>query len=416
MPLSQIFERSKRPLLYLLTALMAYLAAERLSFMIPHLAGGLALDLGSRTKAVALWFGGSGLYERSSSTYPPASYILLWPLVGWLPWLAVSKLWTLLCALSLGFLAACCVRREAIASHSLRWLGAMTMLALTTTSAVIWLGQLASLLMVAIIGAMWLLHSPKSEGEVKAVWPRELLAGALLLFGLVKPSVTAPFLWMILWAPRDAATPPLRRRIALGLGVLAGYGALTLVALWFQQDASNEVAVWAQTVTRNNVQLNEGYVNLRAWLAAIGLKPLSHPLAFAAFLWLGFWSFRHRHLDRLLLLSVTAIVARLWTYHNLYDDLLLTIPMLLLLQIGASEQEKSRRWQANGLLITLTLLLLLPADWMFERTPFDAIARTLFGLDLVAMLIFLLRLAKTVAPPAPNCAPPRPTPAEIAGG
>ncbi len=380
---------------------MAYIAAQRLAFVFPHLSDGFALDLGSRYHAVELWFGGHGFYQRSSSTYPPASYLLFWPFLGWLPWEAASKLWAILCALSLGVLATLCARHQPLASHSARWFAAMTMLALTATSSVIWLGQSVSLLMCALIGAAWLLHGAVHPRTLwlrtlwlRTLWLRELGAGALLLFALVKPSVAAPFLWMILWAPRDAA-PPLSRRIGLGIGVLIGYGILTWAALHFQVDAGREVADWAHTVNRNNVQISEGYANLRAWLAAVGLKPLSHPLALLVLLWLGFWTFQNRHLDRLLLLSVTALVARLWTYHNLYDDLLLAIPMLLLLQIGASRAQPTRRKWANGLLIALVSLLLTPPYWMFERAISNAILPVLLSLTLVATLIFLLRLARS---------------------
>ena len=422
------FSRYKRPLFYALTALMAYIAAQRLAFVFPHLTDGFALDLGSCYRAVEIWFGGHGLHQRSSSTYPPASYLLFWPFLGWLPWEAASRLWAVLCALSLGILAIACARHEPIASHSARWLGAMTMLALTATSSVIWLGQSVSLLMCALIAATWLLHpsaqtpsaqtpsaqtpsaqtpsaqtpsaqTPSAQtpsAQTPTVWARELGAGALLLFVLVKPSVAAPFLWMILWAPRDAeVAAPLSRRIGLGIGVLIGYGALTWAALYFQNDAGREVADWAHTVNRNNAQLSEGYANLRAWLAAIGLKPWSHPLSLLVLLWLGFWTFRHRHLDRLLLLSVTALVARLWTYHNLYDDLLLAIPMLLLLQIGAGRAQPTRRNWANGLLVALVALLLTPPYWMFDRAISNAILPVLLSLTLVATLIFLLRLAKS---------------------
>ena len=367
---------------------MAYIAAERLAFVFPHLINGLALDLSSRHKSVSLWFGGAGLYERSSSTYPPASYLVLWPLLGWLPFEIASRLWALICVLSLGWMAVLCARREEISSHSARWLAAMTMLALTATSSVVWLGQLVSLLMAAILGALFLLFPPDNRAQIN--WKRELLAGALLLFALVKPSVAAPFLWMVLWAPRGA---PMRVRV--GIGVLVGYGILTLAALWFQHDAAREVAAWAQTVNRDGAHLSEGYANVRAWLALIGLKPLSHPVALIIFLWLGFWTYRNRHLDRLLLLSVTALVARLWTYHNLYDDLILAIPMLWLLQIGSHSPIRARARQANGLLTVLVLLLLLPPDWMFERAPYDSIARAILGMTLVATLFFLIRLAKT---------------------
>ena len=409
MTLAHILSRCKRPVFYALTALMAYIAAERLAFVFPHLASGQALDLGSRYSAVRLWFGGAGLYEQSSSTYPPASQLLLWPLLGWASLETASRLWALLCALALGWLAVLCVRRETIASHSMRWFAAMTMLSLTATSSAIWLGQLIPLLLAALVGAMFLLHPPngaKANGA-QFGWQREWLAGALLLFALVKPSVTAPFLWLVLWSPA-------RPRVAVG--VLVGYGILTMAALWFQQDAAREVAVWAQTVNRNNAELSEGYANLRAWLAAIGLKPLSHPLALLALLWLGWWTFRHRDRDRLLLLSVTALVARLWTYHNLYDDLLLAIPMLLLLQVGArtgrierGRIERGRAWQARALLLALILLLILPPDWMFAPSATGMAERGAFGLTLIATLIFLLRLANLAEFAQPQAAPSQPS-------
>lgn len=362
---------------------MAAVAAVRLSYVIPHLLSGSALDLGSRAVAVERWFGGAGLYESVSSTYPPASYLLLWPLLGWLSFGQASWLWALLYGLALGWLTLLCARHQAIASHSTRWLAAMVLLALTATSAAVWLGQLVPLSLAALLGAMFLLHPPTGKS---INWQHEVGAGALLLFALAKPSIAAPFLWMVLWSPM---------RLRVGVGVLVGYAVLTLAALWFQHDATREVALWAQTVNRDGAHLSEGYANLRAWTEALGIKKWSHPLSLAAWLWLGYWTFSHRHLDRLLLLSVTALVARLWTYHNLYDDLLLAIPMLFLLQIAVGKTAGARRSGARGLVGALVVLLILPPDWVFQVEPFGTVARALIASAIVLSLFFLVSIART---------------------
>ncbi len=373
---------ARRLTFYALTLLLAYIAATRLAFVFQHLWAGSALDLGSRAVAVERWFSGQELYAYQSSTYPPASYVLLWPLLGWLSLAHASWLWTLLYAATLGWMATLCARHQAIASHSARWFAAMVFLSLTATSAAVWLGQLVPLSMAAIVGAMFLLHPPPDQ---KLGWQREVLAGALLLFALAKPSVAAPFLWLVLWKPM---------RLRLGLGVIVGYAILTLVALWFQHNATHEVTLWAQTVNRDGAHLSEGYANLRAWAEALGIKQWSNPLSLVIWLWLGYWTYRHRHLDRLLLLSITALVARLWTYHNIYDDMLLAIPMLLLLQIALNAAPSAQRVCARGLVITFVALMILPPNWFFEQSLPGLAARTLMAGAMVLSLLFLVWIAR----------------------
>lgn len=376
---------ARRLIFYALTLLLAYIAATRLAFVFPHLWAGSALDLGSRSVAVERWFGGKELYAYQSSTYPPASYILLWPLLGWLSLSHANWLWTLLYAATLAWLVTLCARHQAIASHSARWFAAMVLLSLTATSAAVWLGQLVPLSMAAILGAMFTLHpSSDSPGE-KIGWQREVLAGALLLFALVKPTVAAPFLWMVLWKSA---------RLRVGVGVFVGYAILTLWALWFQHNAAHEVTLWAETVNRNGAHLSEGYANLRAWTEALGIKQWSHPLSLIVLLWLGYWTYRHRHLDRFLLLSVTALVARLWTYHNVYDDMLLAIPMLLLLQIAVNPISGMRRSCARGLLGTFIVLMILPPNWFFGQSLPGLLARTLMAGSMVWSLLFLILIAR----------------------
>ena len=43
-----------------------------------------AIDLKFRHNDINRWFGGLPVYEDKDAIYPPASYLMLWPLLGWL--------------------------------------------------------------------------------------------------------------------------------------------------------------------------------------------------------------------------------------------------------------------------------------------------------------------------------------------
>lgn len=346
-----------RPILmgafYALIALLASLAAQRLSFVSQPLIDGEALDFSSRYIAVRQWFSGEGLYQKHSSTYPPASYLILWPLMGWLSMETASRIWGVSCAFSLAWLAKLIVCRAPIRSSAARWLLALLPFALTATSAAIWLGQFVPVLLAILVASVRLVHPAQDENPN---WKREAGAAILMTLALVKPSVSLPFLWLLVGSPT---------RFHVAVSVVAAYGVLTLVSLWFQKNGLQKFVGWAETVNRNNALVSEGYANLRVWLASLGLKRWSHPAALLAFGWLGFWSFRNRGADMWLRLGVTALVARLWTYYNSYDDLLLILPMLALLQIG----EHQRNLTALALFVVLALLLLMPAYRLFADSP-----------------------------------------------
>ncbi len=404
---AKLVPASRRPaawLFYALIALLAYIAFARLSFTFQHLLNESPLDLRSRYLAVSQWFTGNGLYATHSSTYPPASYLILWPILGWLPFETARRLWALLVLLALGWLAAWCVRGNSSCSGSRtlplsqRCFAAMFLLAMTSTSVAVWLGQSIPLLLALLTLAILLLY-PARGGA--AGGRREAAASLLMLVALVKPSVSAPFLWLLLWSPA---------RPRASVSVVFGYVALTLAALWFQKDGFQEVLGWAEIVNRNGAQLSEGYANLRVWLAAAGLKAWSHPASLLVLLWLGFWTHAYRRTDVWLRLGVVGLIARLWTYHNSYDDMLLILPMLALLRIAAcnfpSTTQSDGFWnwglanlrnqarQAQILFGILASLLLLLPSWLFQKSLLGLTARGLTGFTMVMTLAFLLRFAK----------------------
>ena len=63
--------------------------------------------------------------------------------------------------------------------------------------------------------------------------------------------------------------------------------------------------------------------HLYSLLASLGLQQWNLPASFLVLVALGIWTYRYRREDLWLLLGVTGIVARLWSYHLIYDNLLI---------------------------------------------------------------------------------------------
>jgi hypothetical protein len=85
------------------------------------------------------------------------------------------------------------------------------------------------------------------------------------------------------------------------------------------------------------------------------------------------------------------MVARLWTYHRYYDNMLLLPPMLLLFRMAREDAEVERRTAAGLLLAMLLVALMFPArmwEWWPQPWPFlfSAVHTALFLATLVVLL------------------------------
>ncbi len=393
-------------LFYGVIALLAAIAAMRLYIGFEVLTCWWPLDLETRYSHVHYWFSGSEFYASNSSTYPPASYLILWPILGWLPFEAVRTLWTLLLLGALIWLTKWCLRADDGRSRAVQCFIGVVFLAMSATGGAIEVGQLTPFLLVLIITALSLVSSPRSEN---GSWRHGMVAAILMTAALVKPSVTAPFLWLVLWRPA-------RLRVGIGvvLAVVVGYAALTLLSLSFQHNGVKEISDWAAIVSRNNAEISEGYANLRDWMASAGLKPWSHPASLLVIGCLGFWTYRYRHLDEWLLLGVVGLVARMWTYHSTYDDMLMIFAVLALLHIARQTTKlpdsvpkrihvphrlKNPSQQAQILLGILVFTLIVPAHLM-QTDPTRAVI-IWHGFQSIVWLLtlaFLLSFAKRLSP------------------
>ena len=228
----------------------------------------------------------------------------------------------------------------------------------------------------ALVAGLGLLCSGRSG------WRNEVLAALLFLFTLVKPSISAPFFWIVLFSAGTL------RPAAL---VALGYAGLTLIAASFQRSS---ILTLLQSWLANPALGQSGEMNLRAWLVDLGLGRWSLPASALALTALGFWTYRHRRADLWLLMGVAALVSRMWTYHRWYDDLLILLPMMALFRITKAGSSDHSDIVAGGLLGVATLAMLAPGGLYLFPQPWNTLYTSGQIIVWIMLLIFLLDQAR----------------------
>jgi hypothetical protein len=339
-----------------------------------------AIDLHLRHTQVHRWFAGSPVYaELHNALYPPASYPVLWPLVGWLDFTAARWLWAGTSVVMLSWLAWLIVRESGAETRLERAFVALLLLSMNATGVTIGNGQLiVHCLPVLLIGLLLL---RRRRGE----WRHDLLAASLILVALVKPNIAAFFFWAVLFWPG---------RLRPAVLVVVGYLALTLFAAAFQgAGVPALIAGWLRNSASVGARL--GYGNLEMWFADVGLPAWGILSSLLVLGMLGVWTYVHRDVDIWLFFGVTAIVARVAVYHMVYDDLLVLLPMVALFRIAKrGEAADGSDVLAGVLLAVLVLVMLAPARLQFPSSPWlPLFAAGHVGVWLV-VLLFLLRQAR----------------------
>jgi hypothetical protein len=179
-------------------------------------------------------------------------------------------------------------------------------------------------------------------------WRKDLFGAGLLLVTLVKPNVSIPFFWIILFRPGG-----LRMAVLTSLG----YVSLTVFAVFFQR--MEFTVLLREWLVRATEAAEGGYGDLHVCLFTVGLGEWILPASLIALAALGLWVYRHRDGDYWLLLGVTALFARFWTYHRLYDNLLILLPMIALFRIAKRGPSVHGEDVVAGLLLAATTLIML---------------------------------------------------------
>ena len=371
----------KTGLIALAIVFMALAAFLRLSYEFWRL-----LFDGSRTGAIDLkifhglvheWFDGTPVYrDFSHAMHPPATYLMLWPFLGWLPVAAARWLWagtTIMATASVAYLATL---GTGVKARSERVGVVLFVVSIYATAITIGNGQVILHLLPALLAAIILLQRERSG------WARDLLISSLLLFSLLKPSVSVPFFWIVLFS-----TGALRAFVITS----TGYAVLTVWAASFQDEGPvTLIRSWLQNASQF-ATLDVGYANAHMWLGAIGLGDWGLQVSLIALAALGLWIYWYRRSSIWLLMGVTAIVARLWTYHRLYDDLLILLPMIALFRITPGESTPRGRSRTAMVLLALSVGLML-APGTLLRSPshlgtFLQVSQSLVWMSMLALLV-----------------------------
>jgi hypothetical protein len=316
-----------------------------------------AIDLRILHSLVDGWFAGRPLYrDVRDAIHPPATYALLWPLLGWLPFAAARWLWAVTTMAALGWLSYIVVQKSQAKTIFERAVAALMPVSMYATGATIGNGQLIVHLLPILVTGIVLLQPRHRE------WRVDFLAALLILITFVKPSVSLPFFWIVLFIP-DSPRPAL----LVGLG----YFALTMLAVSFQQaDIMTLIRGWLARSSEIAVTSGQGNVaNLHVWLGSIGLDAWILPTSSIVLLALGFWIYCYRDVDLWLLLGVTAYVTRFWTYHRWYDDLLILLPMVALFRIAKQPPACEGADVAAGILLAVTTVAMLAPGGLFLFPP-----------------------------------------------
>ena len=354
-----------------------------------------SIDLKHRHGEIRSWFAGDPVYADTGAVYPPASFVILAPLIGWMDYETSRRLWALASLVGMACLAWLLARSG---SHDRleRAFLIVTVFCISPTQVALGVGQMIN----QLLPALWLglLLVTKREGGLR----EDLLGSALIVAASVKPNVFVPFGWIILFAC------PRWRPVALCLG---GYVLLTIVGVAVRPESFSTLAAewianvgggdWVgsdkgtdwMTTYAGNQWLGESYSNLHKLMWTMGFDAgyaVGSVIVLAGF---GVWVFRNRRADVLTLLAVAALVTRFWTYHRVYDDALLLIPLAALSRLMWKQEGARSKTLTQVLFFANWAMLMAPAQimagepplsWMMEVTQSVLWLVTLAHLTIVA--------------------------------
>ena len=307
-----------------------------------------AIDLKLRHYEIHQWFKSEQL---DRGLYPPASYAILWPLLGWLSIAPALYLWASVYILCLACSSFILIKESGATGNVQKTFIGLLPLAIYPTGAAVGNGQLIPILLPAMIMALVLMKKrDMTTGP-------ELLSSGLIIITLAKPSLFAPFFWIILFIPKT---------IRSALYVIIGYLALTFAACYYQENGLVELITnWIAASSDIAANPSKGNSNVHLLLAKIHMDHWIIGASLLMCLGLGIWVYFNRHADIWTLAGVTAIISRLWVYHRWYDDLLILLPMVALFKVLKDESVSKRVDLLALLLLTFNLLLLIPPGGLY---------------------------------------------------
>lgn len=346
-----------------------------------------AIDLVQRYKDIFFWFRGFKIYEViGTSAYPPASYAILWPLLGWLSLPAARWLWAIISTATLVWLSSIFRRESKASTFQEKLFITLIPFSMYASGAAIGNGQLIVLVLPVLVASLLLMQRADYS------WKTEFAACCLFLFALVKPTMTAPFFWIILFIPG---------RLRAALMIVAGYAGLSFFSALFQeQNLFSLVPGWISTSSEilSGQAKSFSQSNLHSWFAAQGIEQWAPVVSLMILILLGIWISLNRKADPWLIISAAAIVSRIWTYHAWYDDLLIAPAMIGLFRISKSTGISSKQQSALQIsLFVCILFMIAPGGLYLFPSPWKELyvaGQVFIWISLLVFLIWFIKIEK----------------------
>lgn len=391
--IQKLWSDHRLKLLWFLVAIMTLAAVLRLSHELPRLVwlqgSNPAIDLEQRYNEVQLWFAGEHIYSQLEvgGVYPPASHAILWPFLSYSSWTLVRWIWAISSIVGLGWFIHLFLKASKTERVIEKIFISLLCLASYATNVTIGNGQLTIHVLAPLLAGLLLLD--KKDG-----WNDDILASLLFVFTLVKPTLSAPFFWIVLFRPG---------RLRPVMIVLLSYTAFALIAVAFQQ--SSFVTLHLDWLARSNTGIDEGslgtgdgfagYGDIHNLMGNLGLRQFNSLASILILLALGYWTYVNRFVNLWLLLGVTGIVTRMFAYHRVYDDMLILLPILALFRLSQQSQisDAIKVW-SGSLMAIATMASFVPASLRLLSPPWNRLFTVGQPCLWIILLIFLLYQAR----------------------
>ena len=342
---------------YIYEVLRGYSGAKTLEEILGGSSGAKAIDIDSTNDLPPLEVGGGG--------YPPWAFFTALVLVPPINWPVTKLFFAILNAFSLGIMAWFTYRITRPYGR-LPAFGLLTsVLAIGQNSYALGMGQYGLVVNAMIAGMALCLTAERPIG-----------AGMLYGLSLVKPSISAPFFFVLI-----------DRR----------WSAITAAMVYI---ATASLAIWAITGTDPMTMLIQILDGRRAGgLPGIGDRGpiaialhlgISEPIAFRVAAITGLvvsflvmWAFRQSHI--IILLGTASVLGRLWMVHRPYDDVMMAF---LLIAIGHLALRESRL--SNDIVFALVAISL----WLPPRVsdiPYIGYSQLLIWIFSLVYLLVRVR-------------------------
>lgn len=348
-----------------------------------------AIDLIQRHEEVQSWFSGEPVYRLlDSAVYPPASYLMMWPFMGFESWVIARWVWAISSVVLLAFLIQRLLVSQSINGFANRLFWSLFVCAHYATGITLGNGQLTIHIMAVLVAGLAFLTDNKRS------WSVYLGAGSLAALSLIKPTVTLPFMWLVLFIPRNIYpalwTGVIYSFLALMASIFQAGGVLQLHLAWFRKGASG--AIWSSTVTSDegvsNVLGSEalgqgisnlgnllggdiGYGDIQSILGGFGMSQWSLPSSLIILFLTGIWVYFHRRCNAWILMGIAAIISRIWIYHRVYDDMLIIFAIFAVIAVIQQGTYPTHPRLGKVLLSLLVIASLLPASLRLLPHPLN---------------------------------------------